>query len=97
MSPEVNFTRIATSDSGTELDQAAIFAFDSTTGQLRSEFLPEITGGTVEALAAHPDGDKVFIGGTFKYVNGVKRPKLALLSLADGSLVTSFKKAPMHG
>ena len=92
-----DFTRIASSDSGTELDQAGVFAFDATSGDLLPGFRPQITGGNVETVAAHPDGDKVFIGGTFKYVNGVKWPKLALLSLADGSLVTSFKKAPMNG
>ena len=92
-----DFTRIATSDRGTELDQAGVFAFDASTGDLLTDFLPQVTGGSVEAVAAHPDGDKVFIGGSFSHVNGVKWPKLALLSLTDGSLVTDFAKAPMDG
>ena len=92
-----DFTRIATSDRGTELDQAGVFAFDASAGDLLTDFLPQVTGGSVEAVAAHPDGDKVFIGGSFSHVNGTKWPKLALLSLTDGSLVTDFAKAPMDG
>jgi len=92
-----DFTRIGTSDSGTKLNQASVFAFDATTGELREGFRPLIENGTVDAVAAHPDGDKGWIGGSFSNVNGVRWPKLALLDLSDGSLVTSFARAPANG
>jgi hypothetical protein len=91
-----NFTRIA--DNNREpVDQARVFAFDAQTGELNEGFRPQLDRGRVNAVVAHPDGDKVWIGGTFKTVNGVKRPKVALLSLSDGSVVTSFKKAGNNG
>ena len=92
-----DFTRVADRDVTSEISQPNVFAFNATTGDLSTGFRPAITGGAVEALAAHPDGDKVWVAGDFTTVNGVKWPKSALLRLSDGSLVTSFTKTSFDG
>lgn len=92
-----NFTQIADSQRETTVDQQRIFAFDAETGELNDAFRPVLDRGIVTSVVAHPDGDKVYVGGTFKTVNGVKRPKVALISLVDGSVVTSFKKVANNG
>jgi hypothetical protein len=49
-----------------------------------------VLDGDVEALAVAPDGQSVFIGGSFNHVNGTTRRKVALVNVANGQLVTSF-------
>ena len=50
---------------------------------------PISNGGTgaVHSLAFAPDGNSIFVGGNFYYVNGVPRNALARVSATDGSLV----------
>ncbi|MAT45084.1 MAG: hypothetical protein CL609_22355 [Anaerolineaceae bacterium] len=45
--------------------------------------------GSVEAIHIQPDDNKILIGGTFRFVNGVERRYLARLN-SDGSLDASF-------
>jgi hypothetical protein len=43
--------------------------------------------GTVHSMAFAPDGDSVYIGGNFYYMNGTPRNALARVNAIDGSLI----------
>ena len=92
-----NFTRVSSADGATVVNQPYVFAFDAVTGDLKQEFNPQIVGGEVNSIVAHPDGDKVYLGGAFSNVNGPKSKSLALVSLATGDAVTPFKAPAMNG
>ncbi|MGH9246805.1 MAG: PKD domain-containing protein [Acidimicrobiales bacterium] len=92
-----NFTRIAPADSSSEIQQRSVFAFDAGTGNLRTAFDPDVVGGEVNSIVAHPDGDKVWIGGAFSDVNGVRSKSLALVSLSTGDTVAGFNVPAMNG
>ena len=71
-----------------------IFAFDMNTGIIDQTFVPQLNG-TVEALAAGPDGQSVYAGGSFNSVNGdtgIRR--LVRLSIANGQAVAGFRPNP---
>jgi hypothetical protein len=50
---------------------------------------PVSNGGTgaVHSMAFAPDGNSIYVGGNFYYMNGVPRNALAKVSATDGSLV----------
>jgi hypothetical protein len=68
-----------------------IVAFDSQTGVIDTNFLPDIEGGEVSTISVAPGGNAVFVGGEFATVNGVAAKRLVKLNLADGSIDTNFK------
>lgn len=57
-------------------------------GDVQLAFDPQVTGGSVNAIAPQGDG-KIIIGGAFTSVRGVSQPYLARLN-ADGTLDTAF-------
>ncbi len=61
-------------------------------GLFDTRFAAQVSGGTVEVLAAQPDG-RVLLGGEFTTVGGQLRPYLARVA-ANGSLDASFAAAP---
>jgi hypothetical protein len=69
---------------------ANIAAFDATTGQLDKGFTAS-ADGIVRALAGTADGSRVFIGGDFGYVNGIRRKQLAAVDGASGALATTWQ------
>ncbi|MEE8601977.1 PKD domain-containing protein [Euzebya tangerina] len=88
------FTQIATvADRDTPIARNAIFAFDPETGEIDQNFQPEIDG-TIETLAASPDGNSVYIGGAYSEVNGQTEWRLTRLNMADGSIDPSFDVTP---
>ena len=71
--------------------RTSLLAFDLTTGVLTS-FAPTLNG-PVKALAASPDGARLYVGGTFTTVNGATRWNFAAFDTATGALSTAFKPA----
>ncbi len=69
------------------VDQPHLAEIDPTTGDLVSTFDIEISGGSVYALAASPDGTTLYLGGRFKKVDGHSRSRLAAISLSDDSVL----------
>src|SRR6478735_5649730 len=65
-----------------------VAAFDRTTGAPTS-FNPTVNG-PVYAIATSPDGKWVVIGGDFTMVNGLRRSKIAMFSVATGKLVAAW-------
>ena len=68
-----------------------LLAFNLTTGVLTS-FAPTING-PVRALAASPDGSRLYVGGTFTTVSSQTRFNIAAFDTATGALLTTFKPA----
>jgi PKD repeat protein len=73
-----------------------ILAFDQSTGQIDTAFVPALDG-TVRALQPGPTPDTVYVGGEFNTVNGSTAKSVALLNLNNGRMVTGFKPASMNG
>ena len=64
-----------------------LVAFDATTGAIDVTFDPAFDGDVYALLAT---ADSVYVGGSFKTVDGVTRPALAKLDADTGRLDTSF-------
>jgi hypothetical protein len=69
---------------------ANIAAFDAVTGQLDKGFTAS-ADGIVRALAGTADGSRVFVGGDFGYVNGVRRRSLAAVDGTTGAVATAWQ------
>ncbi|MGC1215260.1 MAG: malectin domain-containing carbohydrate-binding protein [Micromonospora sp.] len=91
-----SFTQVQNRDSTTNLARKYVLAFDKATGDVDTAFAP-VLDGTVSAVIAGPTAGTVYIAGDFNTVNGVNRRKLALLNLADGSVVSTFKGPGLNG
>lgn len=63
-----------------------LLAYDITTGVLDPTFAPS-ANAQVRALAASPDGSRVYAGGNFTSVNGSTRNRVAVFSTATGALL----------
>ncbi|MEN0024247.1 MAG: hypothetical protein AAGC61_13260, partial [Microbacterium sp.] len=74
---------------GTSLTaRSNVLAYDINTGQLLS-FAPQVNG-VIKAVAASPDGSRIYIGGSFNSVNGQTRWNFAALDAQTGQLVSGF-------
>ncbi|MGH9041287.1 MAG: hypothetical protein ACRDZ3_13765 [Acidimicrobiia bacterium] len=71
-----NFTQVGNAGNPTVLTRRGLFAFDSGTGLVDPTFVADFDG-SVEALAAAPDGRHIFAGGDFGTLNGSPRRKVA--------------------
>jgi len=88
------FTQVQRSGSTLTLTRNYIFAFNMATGAIDTAFAPQLTG-LVNDLAPGPDGQSVFVGGSFTAVNGnTQYKKLVRLSLSNGQIVTGFRANP---
>jgi hypothetical protein len=65
-------------------------AFNAGTGALITSFAPSVNG-EVKAVLPGPDGNSVYIGGTFTQVNTTAAQFLALVNLTTGQVVTSWR------
>lgn len=81
------FTSITLRD-GTVIPQAKLVAFDLDTGELASGFMHTLDGD-VDVVRAAEDGSAVFIGGTFKKIDGQWHIRVARLN-PDGSVAAGF-------
>ncbi|QNA91290.1 MULTISPECIES: RICIN domain-containing protein [unclassified Microbacterium] len=70
-----------------------VLAYDINTGALLP-FAPKVNG-VIKAVAASPDGTRIYIGGSFSSVNGQARWNIAALDANTGELVPGF--APSIG
>ena len=76
------------------LARSYIAALDATTGAPIESWDP-VLDAEVFALAASPDGSKVYAGGSFTTADGLKRSRLVALNVATGAVDSQWKpKAP---
>ena len=80
------------------LTRRGLFAFDRATGVVLPGFVADFdinpdpaADRAVEALAASPDGQSVFVGGSFGQLNGAAVDKLVKLDATTGALKAGFK------
>ena len=66
-----------------------LLAYDLTTGALITSWAPSLNAQAF-ALAASPDGTRIYVGGEFTTVNGVSKLRIAALDATTGALVTAF-------
>lgn len=72
-----------------EVARGNILAYDVRTGVLDAVFAPSING-EVAALAASPDGSRLYVGGSFTAINGATVWRAVALNPTTGSIITSF-------
>ncbi|MHA7277747.1 PKD domain-containing protein [Arthrobacter sp. Hz1] len=66
-----------------------ILAYDIRTGTLIDSFAPNLNGQAT-AVAASPDGTRIYVGGSFTAVNGATVWRVAALDPVNGRLLTNF-------
>ncbi|WP_245821173.1 LamG-like jellyroll fold domain-containing protein [Geodermatophilus pulveris] len=69
-----------------------LLAYDIRTGQLDTSFAPTLNAQAL-ALAASPDGSRIYVGGDFTRADGQSRYRVAAYSTATGQLVSDFRPA----
>ena len=87
-----SFTRARPAGSATgqnEIVRNNVLAYDLATGVLKSSFNPDLNGQAY-AVAAAPDGSRIYLGGEFTTVGGVARSRLAAVDPTSGALVSGF-------
>jgi hypothetical protein len=83
------FTQAENVGSTTTLTRNRILAFDATTGQIDTNFIPNVSGEITSMLVA-PGGTSIIIGGKFTSVNGSTANRIAKLNATTGGLVGGF-------
>jgi hypothetical protein len=89
------FTTVENRKSDVPIKRTYLVAFDKATGTVDTAFAPVIDD-EVTAVLDGPTPGTVFIAGAFGQVNGVNRPRTAVLNLSNGSLVTAWKGPAMN-
>jgi hypothetical protein len=93
------FTQVQEAAAGKPvLNRRGLFAFDRATGVVLPGFVADfdinpdpVADRAVEALAASPDGQSVFVAGSFGQLNGLAVDKLVKLDATTGGLKAGFK------
>ncbi len=75
-----------------ETPRANLLAYDIRTGELITSFAHDLNG-QVLAVAASPDGSRVYVAGDFTTVDGQTRRRVAAFDTATGALVAGFAPA----
>src|SRR3954452_23086135 len=75
-----------------ETPRANLLAYDIRTGELITSFAHDLNG-QVLAVAASPNGSRVYVAGDFTTVDGQIRRRVAAFDTATGTLVASFAPA----
>lgn len=81
------FGQVENGPDTTQFARSNVFAFSATTGEVNQGFAPQVDGEVWSVLS---DGTSVYIGGSFKTVNGQPRAALAKLNLATGQVDPTF-------
>ncbi|MFT3860676.1 PKD domain-containing protein [Micropruina sp.] len=82
--------RPAGAASGTNLTtRNNALAYNLTTGELITTWNPNLNGQAL-AIAAAPDGSRIYVGGDFTTVGGTSKSRIAALDPTTGALISSF-------
>jgi PKD repeat protein len=85
------FARPAGAAPGTQLTvRNNLLAYDIRTGELDTTFAPDLNG-QVLAVAASPDGSRIYVGGDFTRADGQVRNRVAAYDTATRALVADFR------
>ncbi|MEQ4518932.1 PKD domain-containing protein [Pseudarthrobacter sp. B907] len=87
---DFSLARPAGAPAGTgEVARNNILAYNLTTGELLNSFTPSFNA-EVTALAASPDGSRLYVGGSFTTYNGATVWRVVALNPSNGALIMSF-------
>lgn len=75
-------------------ERANLVAFSATTGTVSRTFLPDVDG---PVWAIRASGGSIYVGGTFGFVDGVKRRGVAKLDALTGRLDPTFRAPVVRG
>ena len=89
------FTSVNAPGGGT-VARSALFAFDASTGALRSSFAPALNG-VVEDLLPGPQPGTVYAAGSFTQVSGATQSHVTLLNVSTGQVVPGFNPPATNG
>jgi PKD repeat protein len=82
--------RPAGSAAGTnETPRSNILAYNLSTGALITTWAPTLNAQGL-ALAASPDGTRIYVGGDFTSVSGVAKNRIVALNASTGAVITGF-------
>ena len=81
-----NFSHLVNPATGATLVAGNVAALDATTGQPVSTFSVG-TNGAILAAAVSPDGNTLYLAGTFSKINGKPRSRLAAVTTTTGALL----------
>ncbi|PQZ99216.1 hypothetical protein CQ019_16845 [Arthrobacter sp. MYb229] len=92
-----NFTQVRNPGSDTPvISRTNIFSFNTETGQVNSDFTPQVNGEVTDIIPAG-DGVNVFIGGGFNEVNGATTRAVAKLNGQTGQKTAGFTTPAFNG
>jgi hypothetical protein len=72
-----------------QVARGSLLAYDLTTGALITTWAPKLNGQGM-ALAASPDGTRIYVVGDFTTVNGITHNRIAALDATTGVPVSAF-------
>jgi hypothetical protein len=81
-------TPTAGAGAGTAVTRHFLFAFNASTGQIDTGFVPSVNG-EVDSIVPSADGTAVYVGGKFTSAGGVAT-RLAEFNLTNGARVAAF-------
>ncbi|WP_268793631.1 PKD domain-containing protein [Serinicoccus chungangensis] len=90
-----NFSRVREYDSTTEVERSFLFAFDRSSGQIKS-FAPTFNGEVFQVLSSG-DGQNVWVVGGFSSVNGQTERSIVKMNVHTGEVVSSFDPPAFDG
>ncbi len=82
--------------SQTVLTRHRLLAFDETTGQISTSFVPDPNGDITTVIPAG-DGTSVYVAGSFSSIGGVARSNIARVRVSDGAVITAFNAGTVSG
>ena len=91
-----DFTTARNDTSNTQLTRLDLLAFNLSTGQISTTFVPNPNGVVRKVLAA-PDGTSVYVAGSFTSIGGVARTNLARVRISDGLVLPTFNAGSITG
>jgi len=90
------FSQVQSRDGATTYTRHNLAAFDATTGQISTAFVPD-PDGEVTTIIPAGDGTSVFIGGWFNNVSGGGSPGVARINATTGAKIAGFKPPKLNG
>jgi hypothetical protein len=91
-----SFTKVKEHEAESDVERVNLVSFDPETGEIDAGFVPN-PDGTVHVVEPGPQPGTVYVGGEFSDIGGVSQPRLALVSLVDGSVNPTFDPRKVAG
>lgn len=86
----------AVAPGGNIVPRRNLMAINVATGALDPDFKPE-PSGTINGLAVSADGTRIFVGGGFGTIGGLKRKNLAAVDATTGKAISGWKADAIGG